>query len=317
MLLFRFIIAIKSAFILTACLTTSLSKPLLGANVVVTSNVNEVAVDKTGSYYKVTSELLDPSYQILHVRFSDLKTDSLSYNDPPECAIGHSDLGTKIIVGSAGCIANGISRMDFNDPLNSIQLIDFANDWSQGNHTSMLSTNENWATISAYYSNTFQNYGFFKNEIFQIATDGSGNVRRLAHHHSKVGRINNTTYDYWSTPRAAISMDGKWITFTSNWGDTTRYDVFVLKVPDYPLGLESSILKYPRTLVTPTISSGIYYLSDDLKGDFSIVNTLGQTIKNNINTSNKVIDISDQPNGIYFVYFQSENDVHVSKISKQ
>ena len=37
--------------------------------------------------------------------------------------------------------------------------------------------------------------------------------------------------DYWDTPRATISRDGRFAAFTSNWGSTTRRDVFVVKVP--------------------------------------------------------------------------------------
>jgi hypothetical protein len=37
--------------------------------------------------------------------------------------------------------------------------------------------------------------------------------------------------DYWDTPRADISRDGKFIAFTSNWGSASRRDVFIIKVP--------------------------------------------------------------------------------------
>ena len=66
--------------------------------------------------------------------------------------------------------------------------------------------------------------GPFRNEIFQVSTDGSQRVRRLAHHHS-------VYRDYWDTPRANISRDGRFVAFTSNWGSTTRRDVFLIKVP--------------------------------------------------------------------------------------
>jgi Tol biopolymer transport system component len=48
-------------------------------------------------------------------------------------------------------------------------------------------------------------------------------IRRLAHH--------RTVYkEYWDSPRADISRDGRFVVFTSNYGGLRR-DVFILKVP--------------------------------------------------------------------------------------
>jgi len=102
-------------------------------------------------------------------------------------------------------------------------LIGFGTDWSQANHLSMLADNESWCVISNFTAAKGP-VGPFRNEIFQVATDGSQRVRRFAHHHS-------VYRDYWDTPRADISRDGKFIAFTSNWGSTTRRDVFIIKVP--------------------------------------------------------------------------------------
>jgi hypothetical protein len=92
----------------------------------------------------------------------------------------------------------------------------------------MLCDDENWMLVSAYVANNLASSGIFQDEIFQVATDGSKNVRRLAHHHSD---IQNGNDPYWSSPRANISRDGKYAVFTSNWGSVSRMDVFVLKIP--------------------------------------------------------------------------------------
>src|SRR5207253_2557215 len=99
----------------------------------------------------------------------------------------------------------------------------FGADWSQGNHVSMLADNEGWCVISNFTAGKGPP-GSFRNEIFQVATDGSQKVRRLAHHYS-------VYRDYWDSPRADISRDGRFIAFTSNWGSATRRDVFIIRVP--------------------------------------------------------------------------------------
>src|SRR5437016_3029190 len=86
-----------------------------------------------------------------------------------------------------------------------------------------LADNESWCLISNFTAGNGA-AGPFRNEIFQASTDGSQRVRRLAHHHS-------VYRDYWDTPRADISRDGRFVAFTSNWGSNTRRDVFIIKVP--------------------------------------------------------------------------------------
>ena len=49
-----------------------------------------------------------------------------------------------------------------------------------------------------------------EDEIYMIRLDGSG-VVRLAHHHSTGG-------DYWTQPRATMSVDGRYVLFDSDWG---------------------------------------------------------------------------------------------------
>jgi hypothetical protein len=58
----------------------------------------------------------------------------------------------------------------------------------------------------------------YQSEIVAVATDGSWLVR-LAHHHSAV-----------TIPYPAISYDGRFVMFTSNW-DTRHQDVFILVMP--------------------------------------------------------------------------------------
>jgi hypothetical protein len=85
----------------------------------------------------------------------------------------------------------------------------------------MLADDEAWALVSFFGTSKS---GRFLRELVLVATDGSGRVRRLAHHHSILK-------DYLDSPRANISRDGRFVAFTSNWGGTARRDLFVLRVP--------------------------------------------------------------------------------------
>ena len=191
------------------------------------ANIDEVQLDKTGRYLAVKADFGAP----LDFRAIDLQTASMVTltNGAPDYSPGHSDNGQAIVVGYDNWLNRYTQRsyptiLDPNTPHAFSTVIDL-NDWSQASHLSMLANNESWCVISNYTSPGSDATGnALRQEIFQAATDGSQNVRRLAHHHS-------VYRDYYDTPRANISRDGKFIAFTSNWGSTTRRDVFFLKVP--------------------------------------------------------------------------------------
>lgn len=183
-------------------------------------NFDEVQVDKSGRYLTVKAKF----DRGVDVQVIDLQTGSVeNLTDPaPDFSPGHSDTGRQIVVGHDNW-NNQYTVRKLATPHQFKTVIGFGNDWSQANHVSMLADNEAWCVISNYTAGTAP-VGPFRNEIFQAATDGSQKVRRLAHHHS-------VYRDYWDTPRADISRDGRFIAFTSNWGSTTRRDVFIIKVP--------------------------------------------------------------------------------------
>jgi hypothetical protein len=183
---------------------------------------DEVQVDKSGRYATAKAHFT----KTVDVQVVDLQTGSVeNLTDPaPDFSPGHSDNGWQIVVGHDNW-NNQYTIRRFATPHQFKTVIGFGADWSQANHVSMLGDNEAWCVISNFTAATGP-VGPFRNEIFQAATDGSLRVRRLAHHHS-------VYRDYWDTPRADISRDGRFITFTSNWGSTTRRDVFIIKVPPF------------------------------------------------------------------------------------
>ena len=62
-----------------------------------------------------------------------------------------------------------------------------------------------------------------EDEIYMINLDGSA-VVRLAHHHS-------TGLDYWSQPRATISLDGRYVVFDTDWDLQNETLAFLIDPP--------------------------------------------------------------------------------------
>jgi len=184
---------------------------------------DEVQVDKSGRFCVVKTGRQGKG--AVEVRVVDLRTGRIENltDDAPDFAPGHSDNGRGLVVGHDN-IRNRITFRRLDSPHNVKTLLDLKNDWSQDYHVSMLADDESWATLSFYVGNKLPSSGIFKNEIVQVATDGSGRVRRLAHHRS-------VFKSYWDSPRANISRDGRFIVFTGNWEGTGQRDVFILKAP--------------------------------------------------------------------------------------
>lgn len=85
----------------------------------------------------------------------------------------------------------------------------------------------------------------FADEVFLLATDGSGKVERLAHHHSQVGTLNGKR-DYYAEPHCVSSWDATHVHCASTWGATgNHYDLYEIgtgaapPTPPTPLPEES------------------------------------------------------------------------------
>ena len=72
----------------------------------------------------------------------------------------------------------------------------------------------------------------FKDEIFLLKLDGSQQVRRLAHHRSsRYSRCDYSVNNYWAQANAAISRNGHYVLFTSNWRELgAPEDVYLLEL---------------------------------------------------------------------------------------
>jgi len=185
------------------------------------ANIDEVEVDKSGQYGLIVytsgngAEVWD-----LTAGPTQVGTDLTGNN-----AFNHRD------TGSGGVFTHrpantSLGYRSLATPTTIIDLLpSMTNGWSYSStqdHFSMQGANDLWALASRYKSDGSGVTKAFDNEIVQIATDGSGRVRRIAHHRSVFN-------EYYDSPFASISRDGKFVNFTSNWGSASgRHDGFIV-----------------------------------------------------------------------------------------
>ena len=179
-------------------------------------SVNEVEIDKTGRYLVVKRS--DGAVGIWDLQTGTVNNLSIAFHHR---GLGHGTAFTGINGASLG-------YRSLATPTIITKLLPNYSWWydTQQDHFSMLADNELWALASRYSTTGSGVVSAFDNEILQVATDGSLRVRRFAHHRSVVQS------SYYATPMANISRDGKFVAFTSNWGNATgRLDVYVVQVP--------------------------------------------------------------------------------------
>ncbi len=291
----------------------------LAVNITDTVNfptIDEVQVDKTGNYLVIKTGNSGPS--VIETEILNFQTGTIDYltDDTPDFSPGHSDNGSGFVIGSDNW-NNSYTYRNLATPHISFSVLDFNNDWSLGNHVSMLSDNESWALMSTFVGSTIPSSGIFVDEIFQFTTDGSKSVRRLAHTHSDYLNQNSNNA-YWSMPRANISRDGKYIVFTSNWGSTTRMDVFVLKISSQlSTGMtENETVPFE---IYPNPTSGEFSIKmKDLKvteGKIEIINMFGEIVFQKPLDDNQENLNLHLASGMYFVKLVSDRGTSIQKLS--
>jgi hypothetical protein len=187
--------------------------------------INEVRIDKSGRYLYVNTN--ETGAGKIEGRVVDTNTGALTNltDDAPDHAPSHYDVGTGTAVGNGNYLV-GISARSLATPHAFTKILDLSPEKNYGGfHLSMLADNEGWVLVSFY---TPHPNGVMEGEVVQVATDGSGRVRRLFHHQA-------TGTDYYDSPRANISRDGRFVAFSSNWGVAgERHDMFVARIEPAP-----------------------------------------------------------------------------------
>jgi hypothetical protein len=201
--------------------------------------VNEVRVDKSGRYLAVPFNGVQPDGSRGAFRdLSDGRVETLRWNaqDAPS---GHGDLGAGFNAGFDPW-ADGINRRELSDVHRPRVVFQFKTeagqlDWTEDFHGSLLADNEDWMTVGTYDQAevTLPEYGVFEDEIFQVALDGSGRVRRVCHTRSRVLNRNDAD-NYWAMPKPTVTRDGRYIAYTSNWEGSGRTDLFIAKIDPAP-----------------------------------------------------------------------------------
>lgn len=281
-----------------------------------TSDIDEVQLDKAGDYLVIKTGNSGPS--VIETEILNIQTGNSEYltDNAPDFSPGHSDNGTGFVIGADNW-NNTYTYRNLATPHTSFSVLDFNNDWTLGNHVSMLSDDESWMLMSTFVGNTTTSSGIFVDEIFQFASDGSKTVRRLAHTHSDY--LNqNPNNSYWSMPRANISRDGKYAVFTSNWGSTTRMDVFILKIaPLLSVGIvEEENISFG---VFPNPTTGVFTIRINKlnggAGKIFIKNIVGEIVFQQVVDSDEKTLHLDLANGIYLVELSTNKGRIVQKLS--
>jgi hypothetical protein len=182
---------------------------------------NEVKIDKSGRFLSIPLNEVDKKGVAFYVR--DLQTGTVTpLTDEGDHSPQHADVGT----GSIIAFDRWDNKLQFRNlatPHERRSVLDLGDDWSMGMHISMLGRDESWCLVSFYSYRGRPPAGVFHDELVLLKTDGSQQVRRLLHHRS-------VSKDYWATPKANLSYDGKFAAFTSSWGNSGRNDLFIARI---------------------------------------------------------------------------------------
>jgi cysteine-rich repeat protein len=189
-----------------------------------TAQIDEVQVDKSGRWLVVKTGVSGAG--AIESRIVDLETGAVEglTDNGPDFGPGHSDNGTGTVIGADNW-NNQLTGRGLATPHVFSTVFGYGDDWTQDIHISMLADDERWVTLTSYRANSFAPaWGPLHGEVYQVATDGTQRVRRLAHHRSDVST-------YYESPRGNVSRDGRFVAFTSNWGGSSRHDLFVVVAP--------------------------------------------------------------------------------------
>jgi hypothetical protein len=205
------------------------------------TDINGITMDKSGRFVLLVRN--DPEGQVKQRIYDvDAGTHEILTSDAngqPDYCIGHNDCGVNCVVGGDQWRGAFTERI-MSDPHKVTMAWQYAKTGWINWHVSRRADNDAWALVSTYggtltAAGTAQD-GPFVREIFQLGVKEpfTGQFRRLLHTRAN---WDIPTRNYWATPRATISRDGRFICDTSNNNgpsDTSRTDVFIAKIEPAP-----------------------------------------------------------------------------------
>src|SRR5712692_9410433 len=208
-----------------------------------TMALHEVHVDKTGHWLVITLNKPLPDGDAMEFLNLDTGVVTKIVRGAPDYNPGHGDLGTDCIVGFDAWL-DGINWRRLSAPHTVRHVFFFrtaigrnggVTDWTHDFHGTMLADNEDWITIGTHHDPpaTQIGSGIYDDEILQVSLDGSERIRRICHTRGVYDDKTETT-GYWSAPKPTISRDGRLIAFTSNWENSGRYDLFIVRIEPAP-----------------------------------------------------------------------------------
>lgn len=257
---------------------------------------------------------------------------------------GHSDLGIDetgnefLIMGvyDEGLNKTIIKKFNLTNG-EETALLDFS--WSFDLHISCRNeARYRWCIISTFDGEgrlTDDNLSWlpFEDEVFALKIDGSGEVQRLAHHHSRRFSPDFPDRDvsnYYAEPHATVSRDGGRILFGSNWreniGRDSSMDTYIIdfrtllavnKTESLPA--EYLLLQnYPNPFNPSTVIS--YQIPITGMVQLKVYDLLGQEIKTLVNEEKApgnyevAFNGNDLSSGMYFYKLSAGNYSQTKKM---
>lgn len=223
-------------------------------------DTNNCNPDKSGRWVYCGRNQRGPAGETAQIFDLLTNTRQTMYWNGSDDPAAHGDFGTGFIVGH-GCFSGSSVSRKLTDVHATTLHFDYKDangvkDWSNDQHMSLYADDENWAMMGLFddpdlNSSPGLETGAFENEVMQIALDGSQRIRRLFHHRSEILGTSDTN-GYWAVPKATISKNGRFIAFTSNWGNSGRYDLFIAKIDLAPSVPSATPVPTPSSTPTPS-----------------------------------------------------------------
>ncbi len=156
----------------------------------------------------------------------DTVTDNVTMieNDGTDLGLGHRAIGTSYIYQTDSIVGCGdyIKRDLTSNPDTNWSYFFDVHPGDTSNcaetHASAFASND-WIIMERYGGS-----GIFADEILKVWTTSSEHFLRLAHHRS-------TASSYDAQPHPAVSMDGAYVLYNSDWEGSATLYVFILEMP--------------------------------------------------------------------------------------